>query len=544
MIKNISKKIKKVSDALRNLLQGRSLPDHESSVRLYLFYILTIISLCVSLIASLVLLFDGITRHTNLLETTSLITFSLFFFYCLLLILAKKGYKETSAHLLSLTFSVTSIYCTLKWGPSLPITILMAWVAVTTAGILLKGKSTIFISLILVCTLIYGVSRENSLGALSWRLSPATYPDIVIWSFIILSIAGVSWLTTQHTFTMLRRAKKYEAELEEEKKSLEIKVEERTAELRKVQAEQILNLASKAEIGSIAEGLFHDLMSPLSSVALIIEQMSKKNMQNKINTDSDDATMFIGTAMKAADRMRNFLITLRKYFNDLPLTTYFDPKQEINDAILLLSFKARNANVEIKLDTDEANQNYTKQSIQEQKVTVKNKDQATIFGNPVHFHRVFLNLISNSIDSCIQKTIQNNESAVNKVLISIKKEKIAPGNGFGFNKTNVLKIKVMDTGLGIPSERISQIFSDKWSSKNTETIKGHGLGLSIVKNLIEEGFNGKIAVESNYINKQKTTKNTEPKLKQNENTADLKTQFTTVFTIIIPCSYNQNLINT
>lgn len=60
-----------------------------------------------------------------------------------------------------------------------------------------------------------------------------------------------------------------------------------------------------------------------------------------------------------------------------------------------------------------------------------------------------------------------------------------------------LIVKISDTGIGIPKEEISEIFSEFYRASNAKEIEkeGTGLGLSIVKNIVEK-YKGTITVES------------------------------------------------
>ncbi len=58
-----------------------------------------------------------------------------------------------------------------------------------------------------------------------------------------------------------------------------------------------------------------------------------------------------------------------------------------------------------------------------------------------------------------------------------------------------ITINVIDKGLGISSEDLSHIFESFYRSNNTRHIQGHGIGLSLVKKIIEY-FNGKITATS------------------------------------------------
>ncbi|TVQ66806.1 MAG: sensor histidine kinase [Balneolaceae bacterium] len=66
-----------------------------------------------------------------------------------------------------------------------------------------------------------------------------------------------------------------------------------------------------------------------------------------------------------------------------------------------------------------------------------------------------------------------------------------------FKKGKTVGFKVADMGLGIPKKAIRNIFNKFYRVENSMTAKtkGHGLGLSIVKNLVELN-GGKIEVES------------------------------------------------
>lgn len=66
-----------------------------------------------------------------------------------------------------------------------------------------------------------------------------------------------------------------------------------------------------------------------------------------------------------------------------------------------------------------------------------------------------------------------------------------------FSKANTVGFSVIDKGQGIPKKAFKNIFKKFYRVENsmTSTIKGHGLGLSIVKNLVELN-GGEITVQS------------------------------------------------
>ena len=87
--------------------------------------------------------------------------------------------------------------------------------------------------------------------------------------------------------------------------------------------------------------------------------------------------------------------------------------------------------------------------------------------------RIITNLVKNAIQAIPEQ--QENKA----VAITIKKE------------SNNVIITVADNGIGIAIEDFNRIFEPKFTTKSS----GMGLGLSIIKNIIEN-YNGTITFES------------------------------------------------
>ncbi|MFB0533647.1 MAG: ATP-binding protein [Anaerolineae bacterium] len=90
--------------------------------------------------------------------------------------------------------------------------------------------------------------------------------------------------------------------------------------------------------------------------------------------------------------------------------------------------------------------------------------------------RVFMNLVSNAV-------------------------KYTPAGGSvavrAWSEDNQIKVKVSDTGIGIPEEALPRIFDEFYRAKNAKAMEkeGTGLGLAIVKDVVEQ-HGGQISVES------------------------------------------------
>jgi signal transduction histidine kinase len=64
-----------------------------------------------------------------------------------------------------------------------------------------------------------------------------------------------------------------------------------------------------------------------------------------------------------------------------------------------------------------------------------------------------------------------------------------------FRKTGQICIEIEDSGMGIPEDKLSRIFEAFYRIDQKDNISGTGLGLTVVKEIIE-AHNGRIAVIS------------------------------------------------
>jgi two-component system, NtrC family, sensor kinase len=95
--------------------------------------------------------------------------------------------------------------------------------------------------------------------------------------------------------------------------------------------------------------------------------------------------------------------------------------------------------------------------------------------------QVIRNLINNSVESMVKFT-------AGEVLVSVFNTTMSDS----MLRRNAVGIEVKDTGPGISPENLSKIFEAFFSTKS----KGTGLGLAVVKRIVEERHNGKIEVTS------------------------------------------------
>ncbi len=104
-------------------------------------------------------------------------------------------------------------------------------------------------------------------------------------------------------------------------------------------------------------------------------------------------------------------------------------------------------------------------------------DSLSIYGNESLIKTVFVNLIDNAVKFSSNKTAQLN--------ISFKDQNIS--------------IEFIDKGIGINLEDMEHIYEPFYRANNAQDIKGHGIGLSLCKKIVEL-HKGSINVSS-VINK-------------------------------------------
>lgn len=92
--------------------------------------------------------------------------------------------------------------------------------------------------------------------------------------------------------------------------------------------------------------------------------------------------------------------------------------------------------------------------------------------------QVVVNLLSNAV----KYTPQSGKIEVKSVVDEI---------------TNTIRVTVTDTGVGIPEQDVDHVFDKFYRvSANTKCAKGTGLGLNLVKQIVEKVHGGKVFVES------------------------------------------------
>jgi PAS domain S-box-containing protein len=236
--------------------------------------------------------------------------------------------------------------------------------------------------------------------------------------------------------------KEMERKVQEYAEHLEEMVDERTRELRESQ-ERLLKSERLVAIGQLAAAVGHDLRSPLSAM-----RNACYYLKMKLGPSRDEKVKKMFGVMDSEINYANNIVTDLMDFSRVrkPDLRKVDLISSIQDAIAQLKFPEHVT------------------------FTTKFSEVPTIEADPDQVRRVFQNISLNGAQAMPDG---------GELTISTRKD------------GDFVEVAFTDTGVGIPEENMSRLFTPLFTTKS----QGVGLGLAICKNIVE-GHNGRIEVKS------------------------------------------------
>ena len=275
---------------------------------------------------------------------------------------------------------------------------------------------------------------------------------------VILFIVFVIWLAFHEMGASARNSKKNKKRSSPDHDLLEYRVAERTNEFIRFEKKTVEQADEMIQFGKISQGLIHDLMSPLTSIALYVNQIDS----GIVNVS--EAKELVNRAISVSSQMKSFIDSVRQRFPNnhslIPSTTnVVDEIYLIRD---LLAYKAKIENVTI---------------------TIEKSEPIFVKIPPTRVRQVISNLITNSIDAFetipVKFALNRNLNQRQISILISHHEKTA-------------SIVVKDNASGISATHMELLFKQGFTTKT----KGSGLGLMTVKSIIEDELHGTIEVRS------------------------------------------------
>ena len=430
-------------------------------------YLLNILLFGFSLLSAVA--FSTNLRHFIILRNyshgTPQLTGLVFLFSLLLFFFSKRGKSHVVSRVFLVFLLLIVFYLAFTWGPLLPGLFFLSALVVTIAGITISTRCSV-ICTFLILTLLGTVTYLNSRGYIvfndTWKYDTSpNLGNVITLSLGLGMLVVISWLYNNELEKSLRRAHASESALRKERDLLEERVEGRTRELRETQKIQIEQMHHFAAFGRLASGFVHDIANPLTALTLGLEELDV--MANNTRRGMiEEIQIGVRKANQNIARMSEFVTLVRKQLQKGDSETLFSLQEEIFGVISMLEYKTRKNNVRVLVDNSE--------------------ESIMIYGNQIKFFQMLSNLISNAIDSYI--TASNSFKKV--VYVGVKQH------------DGVVMLSVLDRGMGISDDHIDHIFEPFFTTKDLDS--GTGLGLALVKDIVEHDFNGTITVES-YVGK-------------------------------------------
>lgn len=245
---------------------------------------------------------------------------------------------------------------------------------------------------------------------------------------------------------MAKELEKEKQELEAWADKLELKVQERTAELKKIHG-QLFRSEKLASIGKLAAGVAHEINNPLTGVltnaSLLMEDLPEGDPKR------EDVKVIVNETIRCREIVKRLLDFARQ---TKPQKKLINVNSLIENIILLVRNQTSFRNIVIEKELD--------------------SNLPEIMADGDQIQQVIINFILNAADAMpkggtlkiYSKLLENNE---------------------------FIELKFTDTGIGISEENRNRIFDPFFTTKEN----GTGLGLSISYGIIEQ-HGGTIYVES------------------------------------------------
>lgn len=254
--------------------------------------------------------------------------------------------------------------------------------------------------------------------------------------------------------------------------------------------EKLFRSEKLASIGGLAEGVAHQMNNRLThfsmglgEISLLIEDY---NAKNKEQLEKDSILKAILEQTKEnADSMLNNVRRTRSIISGILNFTNANNKEEIAFSKFMFEEILETASELVKLKHD----------IRELPVEKLITGSSVIFSEKSLFTECLYNILDNNYEAIKEKMdyhTGSTDSFTPLIMVKLIQDEA----------NNKVRIEISDNGIGIKDADKLKVFAPYFTTKSS-SISGSGIGMYIVKRILEEKLGGKIWIESCY--KQGTT---------------------------------------
>jgi C4-dicarboxylate-specific signal transduction histidine kinase len=228
--------------------------------------------------------------------------------------------------------------------------------------------------------------------------------------------------------------------------------QERIEEMRRAAQSELARANRVATVGALSASIAHELNQPIASI--LIDTRTGLRLAQRENPDLEKVASILNRVERAAQRVAGIVERTRDNIvagrRDVQAIDLLKLAEETRD---LLAHDLASAGAELQISSPEK--------------------LPSILGDPVELQQVLVNLVNNAADA------MRGQRGARRIGIEVVEEGAA------------VRVRVRDTGPGIPAENLERLFEPFFTTKAT----GIGMGLQICRSAIE-AMGGQLSVEN------------------------------------------------
>jgi PAS domain S-box-containing protein len=229
---------------------------------------------------------------------------------------------------------------------------------------------------------------------------------------------------------------------------------------RKQAEAELIRSEKLASLGQLAASVAHEVNNPLAGILVYLKLLHKKYTEKKLQTEETENQLL--KMEKELERTCRIIRNLLDFSRQSePNVRPVDLNKVVEAALLLVGHQISLENIKLEKKLD--------------------SQLPFVLADFDQIQQVLMNIILNA-----------NQAMPDGGNLTITTS-VAEGIKIGESLKNTVRIDIKDTGVGIPQENLSKLFTPFFTTK--EKGKGVGLGLPVVHGIVER-HEGKIEVES------------------------------------------------
>ncbi|MFQ3574096.1 MAG: GAF domain-containing sensor histidine kinase [Thermodesulfovibrionales bacterium] len=312
-------------------------------------------------------------------------------------------------------------------------------------------------------------------GCRSYIGYPIMINEEVIGVFSMFSSQPFDQLTidslksTADTVAIGIRRKQIERELKDKNRMLEeinedlLQAVQRETRLREEKESMLLQQSKMASMGEMLGLIAHQWRQPLNAIALLTQGLEDL----RVDTVEEETFLkeTIQNMMMQVDFMSKTINDFREFLKPNKDIVSFMPCRSVRDVVNMIQGQLKINNIMVTIECDEG---------------------ILLQGIPNEFMHVILNIMNNSRDAIVERRQKGSLAKTEEGIIGIRV--------YRDNEKDKAVIEISDNGGGIPIEVLDRVFDPYYTTKSGKD--GTGLGLYMVKTIVEKNFNGSISIQN------------------------------------------------